>query len=105
MEIHRISTKRYTHTILWAVLGSCIIVAVIATLGRAGMNFNAALSDKPDIAIYMLLPDEEIRHSEVLRDNGIERHYLAETKDGPKLVILKRGPHEWFVSSIEKLHE
>ena len=89
----------------WAVLGSCMIVAVLATLGRATFNFTAALTDKPDIAIYMLLPDEEIGKTTLLREKEGERHYLAETKEGPKLVILKMGEEEWYVSEVEPLRE
>jgi len=69
------------------------------------MNFNAALTDKPDIAIYLLLPGENIRETKLLRDSGDERHYLAETEEGPKLIILKRGPEEWFVEYVEKLRD
>ncbi|MBU0766794.1 hypothetical protein KKF55_03355 [Patescibacteria group bacterium] len=105
MEIHRISRKRYLHTMFWAVLCSMFVVSVMATLGRASYNFSAALTDKPDIAIYVLLPEEEITSVEILRDKGDERHYLAETKNGPKLVILKMGNKEWFVSQVEELRE
>lgn len=105
MEIHRISRKRYFHTMFWAVLGSMLFVSIMATLGRASYNFSAALTEKPDVAIYVLLPEEEITSAEILRDKGDERHYLVETKEGQKLVILKRGEKEWFVSLIEELRE
>ena len=105
MEIHRISRKRYTHTMFWALLGSMLFVAIMATLGRASYNFSAALTEKPDVAIYVLLPEEEITSAEILRDKVDERHYLAETKNGPKLVILKKGEHEWFVSLVEEMRE
>jgi len=89
----------------WAVLGSMLFVAIMATLGRASFNFSAALIDKPDIAIYMLLPDEGIGKTELIRDLGDERHYLAETENGPKLVILKKGKEEWYVSGLEQMRE
>ena len=105
MEIHHISRKRYLHTIFLAVLGSMLVVSIMATLGRASYNFSAALTQKPDVAIYILLPEEEITSVELLRDKGDERHYLVETKDGQKLVILKMGDKEWFVSLAEELRE
>ncbi|MCF7845123.1 MAG: hypothetical protein K9M03_04845 [Kiritimatiellales bacterium] len=105
MELHRVSRKRYLHTMFWAVIGSMLVVSVMATLGRASYNFTAALSEKPDIAIYVLLPEENITSVEILRDKGDERHYMAETKNGPKLVILKKGEHEWFVSTVEELRK
>jgi len=106
MEIRHVSRKRYVHTIFWALLLSLLLVAIIATLGRAEYNFTAALTEKPDIAIYLLLPDEEIGKTKVLREvSAIERHYYAETKDGPKLVILKKGEEEWYVSEVEPLRE
>jgi hypothetical protein len=103
MEIKRLSRRRFLHTVTWGVMASLIVVGGAAGLGRATKNLSGALTDKPDIAIYLLLPDEEIGKTTVLRDGESERHYLAETKDGPKLVILKMGEEEWFVSSMESL--
>ena len=105
MEIHHVSRRKFASTILWAVTGSIVIVGVVASLGRATMNLRAAVTDKPDIAIYMLLPDEEIGKTTVLREVEDEVHYLAETKEGPKLIILKKGEIEWYVSKIEPLKE
>jgi len=86
----------------WAILMSSLVVAIMATLARATFNFTAALTDKPDLAIYMLLPDEDIRGTTLLRDLGDERHYLADTGEGKKLIILKMGEKEWFVSYVEE---
>ena len=105
MEIHKVSRMGYLQTILVAVLISCLVVAIAATLGRATMNLKAALVEDPDLAIYLLLPDEEISTTEVLREWKNEKHYLAETSEGPKLVILKKGEEEWFVSEVERLRE
>jgi 3-dehydroquinate synthase class II len=104
MEIHRISRGRFLHTVGWGLLGSLIVVGIAAGLGRASINIEAALTDKPDIAIYLLLPDEGIQTFDVLKEEDDERHYMAETKDGPKFIILKKGESEWFVSHIENLH-
>ena len=85
-------------------MASIIVVGAAAGIGRATMNLGAALTDKPDIAIYLLLPDEGLRSIEVLKEEETERHYMAESKDGPKFIILKKGETEWYVSHIEKLN-
>lgn len=82
-----------------------MIVIVAAGLARATLNMNAALIEKPDIAIYLLLPEEEIRAVDLLRETEQQRDYLAETKEGPKLIILRHGKEEWYVESMELLHE
>ncbi|MBT5237331.1 hypothetical protein HOL63_03085 [Candidatus Peregrinibacteria bacterium] len=103
MDIKRLSRRRFLHTVTWGVMASLIVVGGAAGIGRATKNLTGALTDKPDIAIYLLLPDEKIGKTTILRELEEERHYLAETKDGPKLVILKMGEEEWFVSSVESL--
>lgn len=105
MIIYRLSRRGYLHTTFWALLLCAIIVAAAAALGRATLNLNAALTDKPDIAIYLLLPDENLRQTVLLREEGDERHYYAETADGPKLVILEKRDGVWEVKTVEKLRE
>ena len=105
MEIQRISRLRFLNTITWAIVASGIVVAVAAGLARATLNINAALIEKPDIAIYPLLPEEKIHDVDLLRETGTQRDYLAETKDGLKLVILKKGEKEWYVEHMESLRE
>lgn len=104
-HIQSLSRHGYKRTVLWSLLLSIMIVAAAATLGRAAHNFKAALTDKPDVALYLLLPDEEIGQSTLLKDGETERDYLVETKDGSKFVRLKKGEETWFVSLVEKLHE
>ena len=104
-HIHSLSHKAFTHTVVWSVTVSILIVIAAAMLGRATHNFKAALTDKPDVAIYLLLPEEEIGQTTLLKESETEREYLAETKEGPKLIKLKKGPTQWFVSYTEKLHE
>lgn len=103
INIHHLSTRRFSRTVLFAVLASFVIVIAAAGLGRAARNFEAALTDKPDVALYILLPELHITTSSVLREQPNERDYLAETTEGTKLVKLKRGPQHWFVSSVEDL--
>ena len=61
----------------WALLASALIVGVAATLARASYNIAAALTQKPDIALYLLLPDEKIGRSTILRDDGQIRDYTC----------------------------
>jgi len=97
--------RRTLPTVVWASVISACIVTAAAMLGRAARNFQAALTEKPDLAVYLLLPDEEIGKTTLLRQSEGERDYLAETKDGPKLVKLKKGEQEWFVALVEPLHQ
>lgn len=103
-HIHSLTRRSFTHTTLWAVAITVLIVVAAATLGRAAHNFDAALVEKPDVAIYLLLEDEKIGQTTLLRESENERDYLAETEDGPKLVRLKKGPEQWYVQFTEALH-
>lgn len=105
-HIHTLTHSGYQRTIIWASVLCITIVVAAAACARATRNFQAALTDKPNVALYLLLPEEEIGWSTVLRENeeDTERDYLAETKDGPKLIKLKKGEKEWYVSVVEQLH-
>lgn len=83
---------------------SLFIVVSASLLGRAAHNFRAALTDKPDLAVYLLLPEEHITTMELLREEPLQRDYLAQTASGPTLIVLKKGQREWFVSHTERLH-
>lgn len=102
-HIHTLSRRSYSRTVLWSVFLCVLIVVAAAALGKATRNFSAALTDKPDVAIYLLLPDEGLGQTTLLRETDETRDYLAETKDGPKLVKLKKTDGQWFVSLIEPL--
>ena len=104
-HVHGLSHKAFHKTVGWSVAVCISIVITASILGRAAHNFSAALTEKPDIAIYLLLPEEEITTTTLLREDETERDYLAQTKDGPKLVKLKKGEEEWFVSYVEELHQ
>lgn len=104
-HIHTLSHAGYRQTVLWAAFSCLAIVAAASAFARASHNFAAALTEKPDLAIYLLLPDEGIGQSTLLREQETERDYLAETKSGPKLVKLKKGEAEWYVSVVEELRE
>lgn len=104
MDIQHISTKRFNHTVLWAVLLSSLVIGVVATLGRAMANVRAALTDKPDIAIYMLLKEQGVRNAMLLRaESETERDYLVETKSGPTVVKLRKGEEEWYVHAMDRM--
>jgi hypothetical protein len=100
-----ISRYGFLHTIGWAVLLCALIVGLAATIGRATLKIQAALSDNPDIAVYLLLPNEGISDATLLRELPGQRDYLVQTKDGPKLVKLKQGMQQWYVSVREDLRK
>ncbi len=104
MDIQLLSNGRYSKTITLAVILSGLVVAAAALLGRATLNMNAALIDKPDLAIYLLLPEEGIGKTTLLRSTETTRDYLAETKEGDKLVQLSNGENGWYVENMEMLH-
>ena len=104
-NIHLLSKLRFKHTYLIALLISCLIVAIAATLARATLNLAGALVRKPDIAVLLLLPEEEITNSKLIRTTESGKDYLVETKDGPKLVKLSKGEEQWYVREVIKLHE
>lgn len=105
-HIHSLSGRRYGHTVLWSIFMSIAIVCAVSMLGRAAHNFKAALTDAPDVAIYLLLQDEGLGNTTLLRanDDDTERAYLAETKTGPKLIKLRKNK-QWMVDFIEPLHQ
>ena len=104
-KVHSLSPRKYKHTVLWSVVLSVVIVVAASFLARATRNFHAALTDKPDVAIYLLLPNEGLGNTTLIRESDTERDYFADTKDGPELIKLKRGEKEWFVSLKEPLHQ
>lgn len=103
-HVHHLSHPLFRRTVVWSVVLCVLIVGAAAALARSAHNFKAALTDKPDVAIYLLLPDEGLGNTTLLRDGETERDYLADTKDGPKIIKLKRGPEQWYVANIEDLH-
>lgn len=105
MDVSNLSRRRFSSTVFWSIIASVLVIGGAAMLGRATMNMRGALTGKPDIAIYLLLPDEGITQVELLREREGERHYMVQTKEGPKLVILKMGEEKWYVAQIEKLRE
>ena len=107
LSLHLLSAKRYFHTLGVAVLVSCLIVAVAATLGRATLSLHGAVSWKPDIAVLVLMEerDEEITDSTLLKETPDQREYLVETKTGPKWVLLKKGTAQWYIAQVENLKE
>ena len=105
-HVHTLSAKRYGHTVTWAICLSVLIVCVSAYLGRATHNFKAALTDKPDVALYLLLPNEHLTTTTLLQANkaDTERSYLADTDHGPELIKMHRNKL-WVVDTIDPLHE
>lgn len=90
---------------MWSVILCLLIVGAAAALARSAHNFKAALTDKPDLAIYLLLPEEGVTNTTLIKDGDTEKDYLVETKTGPKLIKMKKGPEQWYVAQEENLHQ
>lgn len=106
MDFAFVSRFRYVHTITWAVLLSLFIVALAATLGRATVNLRGALTaEDGSLAVMLLLPEEQISEVTLVKASIDTQEFLVETKDGPKLIRLKRGETEWFVQDTVPLRE
>lgn len=101
-----LSKFRYAHHLLWAVLLSCLIVAIAASIGRASKNLKGALTaEDPTLAVFFLRPEEQITDVTLLRAKQDLVDVLAETKDGPKWMRLRKGEEQWYISDEENLHE
>jgi hypothetical protein len=104
INIAFLSHLGYRRTVSWTVVLSLLIVVAAAFLARATLNLKAALTDKPDLAVFLLLEEEGVTQSTLLRgdEEDRERDYLIETANGPKLVKLKKG-EKWYVAETEAL--
>lgn len=78
-------------------------MAAAAVLGKAMVNLQAALISKPDVGIYLLLPEMDLGHTELLREQDGERDYYADSKEGPLLVRLRQKEGKWAVWSYDHL--
>lgn len=106
MHLSLLSHWRYAHTISWAVLLSLLIVAIAATIGRATINLRGALTaEDASLAVMMLLPEEGIGDITMIRAGAETQEFLAETKDGPKLIRVKRVEGKWAVQEEITLRE
>ena len=105
-NVGNLTMKAYQNAVVWALVLSLSVVIAAAMLGRAARNMQAALVDKPDIAIYFLLEEEHLGKTTLLRvsDDEMQRDYLAETEDGTMLVQLRKGAEQWYVAKTERLH-
>ena len=105
MDIRHLSGHKYRETSVWMLLAAAAIIITFALLARASLNLHAALTDKPDLAVMILLPEEDITEVTLLRDQEQERDYLVTTKeDGIKFVKLRKIGGEWKLAEVEKMH-
>lgn len=106
-SVGHLTPRGYQNAVVWALVLSLSVVIAAAVLGRAARNMQAALVDKPDIAIYFLLEEHNLGKTTLLRvsDDEMQRDYLAESDEGPMLVQLTKGEEQWYVSKTERLHE
>lgn len=110
LHIPHLSRRRFLQTTGWSLLFSALIVAIAATLARATLSLGAALTEKPDLAVYLLLRERGVRESVLLRSEEFgavpQRDYFVETADGPRLVQLRKGYNDkWYVANVEDLRE
>ena len=90
---------------LWAFGLSIAIIIITGVLARVTLNIAASTIENPDLAVVILLEDEGVTDSVLLREeSSTRRHYLLETKAGNKLVILEKKD-AWEVAEVEDLHE
>lgn len=104
MHIQLLPHHQYLKTVLLAVAASMVVVGTAALLGRATLNLRAALTDKPDVGVLVLMEDENPISATLLRENETERTYLVHTEKGPELVKMHRGKEQWFIEYREPLH-
>ncbi len=81
MHHYNFSDPEPRTSILLGLFTCVLIVAVAAALGKAMVNLKAALTDRPDVGIYLLLPELELGDSVLLRDMETTRDYYAESKE------------------------
>lgn len=94
------------HGMIWALLSSCLIVAIAATLARATINLRGALTaDDASLAVMLLLPDENISDITMIKAGPDTEEFLAQTKEGPKLVRTQKENGTWHVQELIKLRE
>jgi len=105
MDIRLTSSGHFRHLMVWLLIAGATVIIMIALLARAQLNLHAALTDKPDLAVMILLPEEGITSVSLLRDLGMERDYLAETNSGPKFIKLRKADGKWHVAEVETLKE
>ena len=90
---------------VWLLIAGATVIIVISLLARAQLNLHAALTDKPDLAVMILLPEEGITNVSLLRGMELERDYVVETHEGPKFVKLRKTGDKWYIAEMEKLRE
>ncbi len=105
MDIRHVSPVRFKDATVFALIAGAAVVIVVSLAARANLNLKAAVTDNPDLAIYVLLPEEKIDEIRLLRDQERERDYLVETKEGPKFVKLRKIDGEWRVAEVDSLRE
>lgn len=106
MNIHTLSDWRYSHTVWWSLLLCTLIVALAATIGRATINLRSALvAEDATLAVMLLLPEEDISDLTMIRAGVDTQEFLAETKDGPKLIRVKKIDGKWKVQEEVELRE
>jgi hypothetical protein len=108
MQIHETSARTFRAVVILAVIAGTAVIIAFSLISRAQLNLKAALTDKPDIAVLLLMEEmgAEVTDSELLRDLGNERDYLVETSGSGTLFIkLRKAGEEWHIAEQTPLHE
>jgi hypothetical protein len=87
---------------LWS-FGICLIILTFSgILARITLTLQGASVTNPDIAIFSLLKEDTVQNVDLLRDEGLVRHYIVETNHGTKLIILEKK-EAWEIIKSENL--
>ena len=112
MDIQDLSSKSFLKATLIAIAATIAIVGAASLLGRATIYLQAALTDKPDLGVYLLLEKEgfsNIADVQYLEDDSadstVQRSYLVETGAGPLYVKIRKGEQEWYLAEEDWLRE
>ncbi len=103
MDFSSIPRPHFVKATVWTLILCIAIVSLAAALARATLNLNAALIDKPDLALYVL--DPTITHAELLRERLTQRDYLVTSPKGHELIKIRKEDGLWAMTDRELLHE
>lgn len=105
MHIADVSKGKHSDITIWAIVAALVFIVFFSLVARASLNLQGALTHKPDLAVYVLLPEEDITEVELLRELNQERDYLLTTKNGMKFAKLRQVDGEWTLATIEDLRD
>jgi len=104
-DISLASPRNFRIAVLWTLILGAAIVIIFTLIAKASLNVQGALTEKPDIAVLILLQEEGVegREAILLRDLGLERDYVVETATGSLFVKLHKNGGIWQIAESEPL--